>query len=332
MPNETRQVRYGYAEQVAFATPIAVDQAFNEVTVDPFDMDADVMIHELPSQHGTHQPVEQNTAHSVKGSSTSFSVAGPVDLRDIDQFAYAHFQKVVEQSDTEYTKTFTYFTSHPDFASDEGHFLTWIKRFPLASSSQHVGGCIAKRFKLSAERDGMLMFETEWQGLGTCTETANPSGTWTPSDGSDFVYFNDIVSATLSHGAGLTSPVAIKMASFEVEGVHEFDKVGHDATAGFESMGLHTRSGSFKVKILRDTVTQEAIASMKVGELVQLSIDIGTIVITINGKVEANDYESEGLLMSTLACRMLSAYSSSAVGESFTLVIQNTLDRGWPAA
>lgn len=330
--SETRQVRYGYAEQTDFDAPIAVDQAFNEVTVEPLDIDADVMVHDLPAQHGTPQPVEQTTAHSTQGSSANFTVSGPVDLRDIDQYAYAHFQKVIEQADTEYTKTFTYYTTQPDFSADDGHFLTWIKRLPDANSSQHIGGCIASRFKFSAERDGMLLFETDWKGLGTSDDDADPSGTWTPSDGGDFVYFNDIASATLTHGAGLTSPVAIKLRSFEVEGTYECDKIGHDATAGFESFGLSQRTGSFKIELLRDASTQEAIASMKAGEMVQFDVDLGTVTITVNGKIETNEYASEGLLMSTLTCRMLSEYSAGSVGESLTVVVQNALDRAWPSS
>jgi hypothetical protein len=332
-PVDSRQVRYGYAEQSAFATPIAVDQAFSEVSVEPTDFNQDVMIHEVPKQHGTQQPVQQMTEHSVQGSSANFSVNGPLDLNDIDQFLYAHFQDVIELADTEFTKTFTYFTTHPDFAADEGHFLTWIKRFPDASTSQHVGGCICPRIKISGERDGLLMFESDWQGLGTTDNDADPSGTWTPRDGTDLVDFNSISSATLTRGAGLTSPVSISMNSFEVEGVQEYSKIGHDATNGFESAGLSERGGSFKIEILRDAVVQEAIQSLEEGEMVQLDIDVGSLLsITVNGKVEANEYNSEGLLMATLTCRTFSTYTAGSVSESLQIVVGNSVDRSWPSS
>ena len=136
---ETRQVRYGYAEQTAFDTPEIDSAGIAEITCDAFDIDPDVMIHELPLNHGTRQPVEQLTVHSIIGSAAKFTVQGPVDLNDIDQFAYAHFQKVIEGADTEFTKTFTYFSTHPDFSADAGHFLTFADR----------AGCVSRQYTAS---------------------------------------------------------------------------------------------------------------------------------------------------------------------------------------
>lgn len=329
---ESRQVRFGYAEQSTFGTAEDDSAAIAEVTCDPFNIDPDIMITELPHDHGTRQPVEQTTDHSIQGSSAKFSVSGPVDLNDIDQFLYAHFQKVVEAGDTEYTKTFTYFSDHPDFSSSEGHFLTWIKRMPEANTSQKVQGCIAPRIKLSAERDGMLMFESDWVAHGTTDDDSNPSGTWTPRTGVGFVYFNDIASATLTHGASLASPVNLVMQSFEVEGTYEVEKIGHDSTNGFEQHGLQGRSGTFKIKMLRDTTADEALVSMKAGELVQFDVDLGTITISVTGKIESLEYDAEGLLVNEISCRMLSSYTAGTVGDCLEIVVANTVDRSWPAA
>lgn len=329
---ESRQTRFGYAEQADFDVATADDAAFNEVTCDPFSIDPDVIINEFAHNHGTRQPVEQTTNHSTQGSSAKFSTAGPLDLNDIDQFLYAHFQKVVELADTEYTKTFTYFTTHPDFSADAGHFLTWIKRMPDASTSQKVLGCIAPRVKLSAERDGLLMYDIDWVALGTTNDAANPSGTWTPRDGTNLLHFNDIASATLTCGADLSSPVALVIQSFEVEGVYEAEKIGHDAAVGFEQHGMKTRSGTFKIKMLRDTTADEALISLKTGELVQFDVDFGLATISVTGKIETLEYDSEGLLVNEISCRMLSSYSAGSVGECLTIVVENSIDRAWPAA
>ena len=332
MSQESRQVRFGYAEQSVFATAEADGGAVDEVTCDPFTMDPDVMIHELSVAHGTRQPVEQSTVHSVQGSSAKFSVNGPVDLNDIDQYMYAHFQKVVEAGDTEFTKTYTAFSSHPDFSADAGHFLTWIRRNPSASTSQKAKGCIAPRFKIAGERDAMLVFETDWVSYGSTEDESDPSGTWTPRDGTGFVYFNDIVSATLSHGVALGSPTALTMQSFEIESVFEVEKVGQDSTNGFEQHGIHTLSGSFKVKMLRDSTADEAIASMKVGELIELDIDAGLITINVTGKIESLEYDSDGLLINEITCRMLSKYTAGSWSDSLNIVVSNSIDRSWPAA
>jgi len=329
---ETRQTRFGYVEQADFDVAIADDAAFNEVTCDPFDIDPDVMIHEQPHNHGTRQPVEQTSVHTIQGSSAKFTVSGPVDLNDIDQFAYAHFQKVIELADTEFTKTFTYFSTHPDFSANEGHFLTWIKRMPEAGTSQKVLGCIAPRFKLSAERDAMLLFETDWVSLGTTNDISNPSGVWTPNAGTGFLYFNDITSATLTKGASLASPIALTMQSFEVEGASETEKIGHDVTNGFEQHGIKTRTGTFTVKMLRDSTADESLKSLKEGELIQFDVDFGTLTISVTGKIESMEYDTDGLLVNQITCNMKSSYTAGVVGESLTVVVQNTVDRAWPAA
>ena len=330
--HESRQVRVGYAEQTDFDVPIAVDQPFSEITCDPLNVDPDVMVHELPANHGSFNPVDQSTAHSVQGSSAKFPVNGPVDLNDIDQFVYALTQDVIELGDTEFNKTFTFFTDHPNFSDDGGHFLTWIKRLPGASTSQLMGGCVASRLKISGERDGMLMFETDWHALGTDVSDAEPSGTWTPRDGTGLVYFNDIVSVTLTRGAALASPVAVTLRSFEVEASHEIEKLGHSAANGFESFGMKGRNGSFKINLLRDETADEAIASLKAGEMVQFDVDTGTIAVTATGKIESIEYDDEGLLAETLNCKMLSTYTAGAVGEMLTITVDNSIDRGWPAA
>jgi len=328
---ESRQVRFGYAEQTTFETAELDSAAMNEITCEAFNIDPDVMIHELPQNNGTRQPIEQNTAHSVKGSSAKFTVAGPVDISDIDQFAYAFFQRVEEAADSEFTKDFYFFTTHPDFTEDAGHFLTWIKRMPEASVSQKVLGCIANRFNLSAERDGMLMFETDWRALGTTNDTSNPSGTWTPPDGETFLYFNDIVTATLTHGAALASPTNLVMQSFEVEGVVEVDKIGHSATAGFEQHGIKNREGTFKIKMLRDSTADESLISLKEGELIKFTVDFGTLSFIVTGKIEALDYDADGLLVNEITCRIFANYEAGGVGNGFSITVKNSIDRAWPA-
>ena len=332
MPNESKEVRFGYREQTDFDTIEVEGGAFEEVSCEPFSPDTDVTIHELPMAHGSFNPVEQNTIHSIQGNMPKFPVNFAVDINDIDQFLYAHFQKVIELADTEFTKTFTYFTTHPDYTLDEGHFLTWVRRNPVASTSSGFSGCIAPRFKLSGERDGMINFESDWVAHGNSQDTFNPSGTWTPKTGQNILLFNSIVSATLSHGASLASPLPLTMKNFEVEGLYEVDKLGHSASNGFDSYGLKDRSGSFKINLLRDAAIDEALLSYKIGEMVQLSIDINLMTITVTGKIEALEYDPDGLLGVSLTCKMLGTYSVGAWGEPLTIVVNNSIDRGWPAA
>lgn len=336
---ETRQMRFGYAAQTVFTTPAADNIAVNETTIEPLDIDPDVKIHELPQDHGSRNAVIQNTIHSTAGSGARFTTKGPVSGRDISEFLYAHFQKVVEAGTTGFAKTFTYFIDHPIFASNEGHFLTWFRRFPMASSSQKVGGCIAKRLKISGERDGILNFEADWIGRGTISSSANPSGVWTPDTGEEFVYFNDMDSAVIDFTTAgvlpspspITSPVPMTLQSFEIESNYEVEKVGHDAV-GFNDFGFKSRAGSFKLKMLRDTTADSALSAIQTGALITIVLSIGILDITFTGKIEKLDYDAEGLLVNNISGKLYATYTAGAWGQPLTIVCTDGYDKAWPAA
>ena len=101
---------------------------------------------------------------------------------------------------------------------------------------------------------------------------------------------------------------------------------------GLFEFGIKNRSGTFKIDLLRDTYSDEAIKSLKAGEMIEVALDFGLITITISGKIESFEYESEGLFCNSLTCKMLGTYSVGGWGEPLTIVVQNTVDRSWPAA
>lgn len=330
---ETRKLRYGIAEQGTWGTAIADASAFRELTCEPVNIEHDVRKYDMPAHHGSANPVDQTMAVTTKGSAGKFTIVQPFDFLATDILAYAHFQKVVEGAATAYTKTFTYYTAHPTFSSNEGKFVTFIKRLPDASTSQKVHSAICTRFKISGQRDGLIMTEHEMVSLGVPSDTSNPSGTWTPSAGASLLYFNDITAATLTHGAALTSPSNITLKSFEVEGQFEVDKIGYDATNGFQAFGMKNRSGMFKIGLLRDSTADDAIASYKVGEMVKLVITFGSVAaITVSGKIDAFEYDKDGLLAESITFKMLSTYTAGTVGEMFTFVMSNDTNRSWPTS
>lgn len=336
---ETRQLRFGYAAQSDFTTPATDAANVNETTIEPLDIDPDVKIHELPQDHGSRNPVLQNTIHSIAGSGAKFTTKGPVSGRDFSEYLYAHFQKVIEGAAPLAAKTFNYFVDHPDFAADEGHFLTWFRRFPIAGKSQKVGSCIANRLKLSAERDGILNFEADWIGRGTLADSVTPTGIWTPDTGEEFVYFNDLDAATIDFTTSgvlpspspITSPLPMTLQSFEIESSYEVEKVGHDAV-GFNSFGFKQRAGSFKLKMLRDTTADSALTAVKTGALITVVLSIGILDITFTGKVEKLDYDAEGLLVNNISGKLFGTYSAGTWGNPLTIICTDSHDKGWPSA
>jgi hypothetical protein len=330
-PRDSRELRFGFRPQSVFATPEALSADFVEAIVDPFSVDRDVIIVELPANHGSRNPVQQDSAHSTKGSSATFPINCPVNKNTLDQFLYAFFQKVVEAADTEHTKTFTFFTTHPVFSDDEGHFLTWIVRRPITATSSTYGGCICRRIKLSGERDGLLRFESDWQGFGGGADGETPSGTWTVDDPTGLIYFNDCVSATLSFDVGFDTPFDVIVKDFEIEASHEHEKAGH-TSAGYEAPVLSGRKGTFKVHLLRDSTADEQLVNLKSGALIEFSMDFGSVAFTITGKITAIETDNSGTLAESLTCDMFASYVSETVGQPLTIVVENEIDRNWPAA
>jgi hypothetical protein len=325
---ESMERRFGIREQTAYDT-VELDSAdFIELTLESAKVSRDQQVYEVAANHGSKNPTKQHVIVTDRGGSGEIVLAGPVNLNDIDILAYAHFQKVTEGASTPYTKTFEHYETHPDFTSDAGKFLTFIRRLPEASTSYKVGGCICSNFKLSAARDELLMYEATLRGVGPGIDTSNPSGTWTPSDEADFMYFNDIESATLDFTAGLASPTNVLIRSFEIESNYEIEKVGHDAVDGFQMLAFMNRSGSFKVDLLRDSTATDLLAAVTNNTLCRFTLDLGEITIDVTGKVEEPEQSEDGLLAESFTCRMLSD-TNGTVDPMFTFAVMNSTDRGW---
>lgn len=325
---ESMERRFGIREQAAHDT-VEVDGAdFIELTLESAKVSRDQQVYEVAANHGSKNPTKQHVIVTDRGGSGEIVLAGPVNLNDIDILAYAHFQKVVEGASTPFTKTFEHYDTHPDFTADAGKFLTFIRRLPEATTSYKVGGCICSNFKLSAARDELLMYEATLRGVGPGVDTSNPSGTWTPSDEADFMYFNDIETATLDFSAGLASPINVLIRSFEIESNYEIEKVGHDAVNGFQMLAFMNRGGSFKVDLLRDSTATDLLAAVTNNVLCRFTLDLGEITIDVTGKVEEPEQSEDGLLAESFTCRMLSD-TNGAVEAMYTLAVMNETDRSW---
>ena len=333
---ESKECRVGFATQADFDVP-AVDGAnVTEISVEAFDIESGVKRHEINGQYGSKNPTVLNTVNSSQGAISNFTTVGALNVETADEFLYTHFQDVIELADTEFTKTFNYCDPIPDFSANAGHFLTFIKRFPTASASYKIGGCIAKSFKISGERDGLIMLECGWVGMGVPSYVSNPSGTWALNDPDEFLEFNDMASATLMVEPVTLSPFNVILQSFSLEGQFDVEGIGHDATDGFASYGLSNRSGKFSITILRDTNIDEIITGFTAGALVTLAIDLGKLSFSVTGQIESLEDSKDGLAAVTVNCNFAADINEStgvvADANMLQLVIQNSHDRAWPAA
>jgi len=165
---EGREVRIGFSAQAqnTFGTRKVDGDLFTEVNAEIVEMGRDIKLHELTTSSGTKQPVYADRLTNTSGSIPAFVVTGPFSYYEGDQFLNAFCQAVKEYDAAPFRKEFTPFATHPDFtAADEGHYLTWIKRFPNASKSWAAEGCVASKLKWECERDGFLITEYEYSSM-----------------------------------------------------------------------------------------------------------------------------------------------------------------------
>lgn len=325
---EARDLKYAVAEGTDFAAATIDAGPWHEMDCEHFDIKFDTKIYTTPGVHANKNQVNRNTVHKDGGSMPSFTVSGDVDIHVLDLLAVAHFQNVSEASSPDYTKTFTYFTTNPDFGADAGHFLSFVKVSPDAAKSHKVGGCVTKRLALSWERGNPLKMEAEVSGNGSTLSTTSTPSNLTPTpagtDSYGRLYDDDIVSAQMNLGLGLTD---ILITSFSVEGTHDIVPVGIDGSGGFNSVGFVTRAIAGSVGILYDEQMNDANDALQAGTDIVLDVDFGAVTITLKGKITEVASTTDGSWGATLT--IVGEASSTTANDALTMTISNGDNRSW---
>lgn len=343
---EGKEVRIGFSPQAqnTFGTRKVDGDVFTEVSAEVVEMTRDIKTHELTTSSGTKQPVYADRISNTTGSVPSFVVTGPFSYYEGDQFMNAFFQAVKERDAAPFRKEFTPFSIHPDFtAADEGHYLTWIKRFPKASASWAAEGCVAKSFKLECERDGFLISECEWFAHGALELDANPSGTWerglTAVGGGDgqptsygILFFNDLdtVQVTIMTAAAVTPT----LKKFSIEVNREVEGVGPDGSGSFNNWGMSQVAGTMEITMLKDDLTDSLLHSHETDDFIQLNVNwgaanataVGEVEIIATGKITDIVIGEDGLTESVITADLLAADSSS---DMLNIKVANNIDRTW---
>lgn len=353
-PYEGREMRVGYneADSGVFGTPAADSDTFTMVPLEGFDMEAGLVGHEIPGAFGSKQPQHQGSHTTTDGAIPVFNTKGIMSLNEIDEYAYAHFQKVVE-GDTPFTKVFTPMATHPDFSANAGHWLTWAVGFPVAATSHVAEGCIANRFKLSINRNEFMMMDVGWMGHGVTdvTSTVYEDGTWElgldgpgGSDaGPDYgrVHWTQLDILTIDFD-DVVSPLAdaVCFQSIEMEMEYQIvDMLKPDGAGSFQSWGLAQVGGTFTITILKDSQAEAALQNVRTNSGLRIQINKGAAGATSAGEFESImygkispdgiAYEKEGLIAATISGTMSAPNDST---DMWKVSLSNSIDRSWPAA
>jgi len=345
---EGREIRMGYSIQAqnTFGTRRVDGDTFTEIKLTaPVDIDPDVKPHEIATVSGEKGRTLDQLINNTSGSIPKFTTQGPFCLYESDVFLQAWFQNVSEDSSPAYTKNFTPLTTHPDFtATDEGFYVTWMKRFPAASTSWAFEGCIVQSFKLYGERDGALMLDASWVAHGAPEYDANPSGTWERgldgpggSDAKDSAYgclfFNDIDTCQIS--VGDTAAVGLALYSFSIEMAHEVEGVSPDGSGSFENWGIHSREGTIELKALKDTTVENLLENWPVDTSSTFTLRWGSAGANADGELEviavfkptSIKLEEDGLIGAIIQGDIRKA--AGAGNYSLQVNMSNSIDRAW---
>ena len=181
-----KDLRYGFAQGSTFGTAIADSAAFNQLSCDNFTINPDVKVRTPARASGQRYPDITDVSADTKDSIVNASITGEVLKTEIAHLIYSVVQNVTESATTPYQKDFSLPTSSnvTDFGSDEGYFMTFIKRNQEASTSEKVASMVGNSLAFNFA-DGYLTYNWGLSGF-TLTRTSNPSGTWTKASQSKF--------------------------------------------------------------------------------------------------------------------------------------------------
>ena len=354
--NDAKEMAVGVAVESTFGTAIADSGTFTEVHTEPVPVELGLHKHDIPGAARTREPIFDNVHIVNVGSIPRFTVNGPLSVYECDQYAAAFFQDATEVATGTMTKTFVPFAagSKPDFAADAGYFYTWLKQFPVASTSWKMASCICEKFHMSGERHGLVQLETGWAGIAPVTLTNNPNATATWERGLDgpggsdaratnygLKYLDQFSACTIAVDGGGTLDVALQ--SFDLNLEQTATEHEPDGSGGFSNWMITDLKGALELKCLKDATAQAflaAVGSDAYGTIV-LRWGAATAVVnlemelTMSGTLEDIVINEDGLLTTDL--KMILG-ASSASTNMITMIMSNTITRNgtgtsgaWPA-
>lgn len=350
---EGRQLRYGYneANSATFGTAAGDADTYTQVACEHFDIEPDLKGHDIPGSFGTRQPQYMGTHTNTKGSMPDFNVKGVVSNNEIAQFAYAHFQKVVEGAATPFTKVFTPFATLPDFSASAGHWLTWAVGYPVVTTSHKAEGCICNRFKISCNRNEFMMFDTGWKahGVPAIDSAVYESGTWelgliapggVSGKATDYgrLAFNDIDLAFLDFDDDV-SPSAdiITLQSFEIESEYAIvEGIKPSGAGSFQTYGLANWGGTFRIELLKDSQVEAALANVKANSGIRFQVNWGAAGALVAGEFESIMYgkispdgiafDKDGLIGAVLSGTIAGPDTTT---DAWKVTHSDTIDHTW---
>lgn len=326
---------YALALETTFNTGVADEAAMIQLQCEDVDIE----------RNAVHQVAWRNSGKRINDiSDINANVIGSVPTAQLSMLAYEEvldilmygcLQYVVQGATPEFDKDFDIpeTSELPDFTNDEGLFFTFVKKSEVASTSEKLSTCIVKQIDLELSQEsgngtGNLNVTAELISTGGYSRTANPSGTWTRHDLTEFFNFNNL--ALFQVGGNDCIPISFKMSL-------KNNAMPYNPVAGsgvWQDIGIGVPYElEFEVDIINDANARTAWAGLDTGAetLVQLTwgtIDTdGYLNIACRGSInKANPTQDD---MASINMTFVGVNDNANTENAFLMTLVNSLDRSW---
>ena len=321
---------YAMAEESTFGTAVADSGDAIQLSCANFTINRDLKFRTPDRASGQRFPDIADISADVKGSVFNCAIPTEVLKNELAYWLYLVLQNVTEGDTTPYTKTFnTPATSEiPDFASNEGLFITLWKKSPVSSTSEKLTSLIGGKLELSLSPDannGNLFGNIQLVGFKGYSRTANPTGTWTKSTQSKF-NFHDIQTFTIGGNACVLKDWKLTIESNPLP-------VGPDGSGSWANFVLSNFSVINEMTIVWDANARTALSNMDSGAEQDVILEWGSsgndghLKFEVKGKFQSGDLvegETEDVTLS-----LVGASDLADSEELLTVTLSDAQDLSW---
>lgn len=338
MPQPISGVEYAYAIalETTFNTGVADNAPMIQLACENFDIERNA-IHQVPWRNSGKRIIDIGDVNAhTKGAIPACTIPILAYEETMDIFLYGNLQYVQEGATPTFAKTFDIpeTAELPNFKANAGMFFTLSKKSPVASTSEKLATCIVNQIVMelsqsSGNGTGNLSMNIGLISTGGYSRTANPSGTWTKHNVTEFFNFNDLT--LFQVGAADCIPVSFKMTL--KNNAKPFDPVDGAGTWRDVGIGLPFEL-EFEVEVVNDANARTALAGIDTGAETVVQLSWGTpatdgyLDIQCRGSIlPASKPTNENL--ATIKMNFIGCNDTANTQNALAISLYNSVDRGW---
>lgn len=328
------QAQFGFSEESTFGTAIADNQGFTVFECVPPSVDFGLLVDHEMKHNGTRVKYASDGYVSQKGGLKVLTFSDLICHRtSVAELLYAVLQNCSEGAADPYTKTYALdaATTQPDFASNEGFFVTLGIKDSLANYHRKYPSAILRTLTLSSDLtgDGRLRASGEWISGFAATHTSNFTGTWTQPS-SNYFEFNSMTTKQLES-------TDIVVYGWDITIANNAIRIGNNSSGYAESYALgnpYIVTGNIVLKY--DSATDTIINDLVAGNERKLQLAVGTGGAAGHLDFTMNKIAYTGVSMDygrpegrAVSLAYEAKYDDSGSADLLTVTLSDGVDKAW---